>query len=200
MIHDGATKSAFTHVIPSLGVDLQSCKKVVEMIDVDLENLACHRVVFRCDNEPSILALLRAVHSAWTGDVVQETSAEGDPQSNGAAECTVNVVKGHVSSVKLAVESASGVGVPADDDLLISVLPYATSMHGRFFVGRDGKTAYDRRVGRRGVLLLAQFGERLRRKPMQPSNRRLCPLDSQFEQQFFLGPLDASHVVLHTAA
>ena len=31
-------------------------------------------MVFRCDNEPSILALLRAVKLAWTGDVVQETS------------------------------------------------------------------------------------------------------------------------------
>ena len=32
-----------------------------------------------------------------------------DPQSNGAAEIEVNVVKGHVRSIKLAVESASGV-------------------------------------------------------------------------------------------
>ena len=30
---------------------------------------------------------------AWTGDVLPETSAEGDPESNGAAESSVNVVK-----------------------------------------------------------------------------------------------------------
>ena len=40
------------------------------------------------------------------------TSAEGDPQSNGAAESSVNVVKGHVRWIKLAVESASSVEVP----------------------------------------------------------------------------------------
>ena len=51
----------------------------------DLDNLVYRRVVFRCDNEPSILALRRAVKLAWTGDVVQETSGEGDPESNGAA-------------------------------------------------------------------------------------------------------------------
>ena len=34
-------------------------------------------VVFRCDNEPSILGLLRAVKLAWTGDVVQEMSVQG---------------------------------------------------------------------------------------------------------------------------
>ena len=78
------------------------------MIAEDLDTLGYHRVVFRCDNESSILSLPRAVMLARTSDVVQETSAEGDPQSNGAAESSVNVVKGHVRSIKLAVESASG--------------------------------------------------------------------------------------------
>ena len=91
--HDGVTKSIFAHLIPAKGVDFSSFEKVVKMIVQDLD---------MCDNEPSILALLRAVKLAWTGDVVQETSAEGDPQSNGAAESSVNVVKGHVRSIKLA--------------------------------------------------------------------------------------------------
>ena len=107
--YDGVTKSSVAHLIPAKGVDFPSCEKVVKIIVKDLDTLGYHRVVFRCDNEPSILALLGAVKLAWTGDVVQETSAEGDPQSNGAAESSVNVVKGHVRLVKLAVESASGV-------------------------------------------------------------------------------------------
>ena len=40
------------------------------MIVKDLYTLGYHRVVFRCDNELSILSLLRAVKLAWTGDVV----------------------------------------------------------------------------------------------------------------------------------
>ena len=56
------------------------------------------------------------VKLAWIGDVVQETSDEGGPQSYGAAESSVNVVKGHVRSIKLAVESTSSVEVPADHD------------------------------------------------------------------------------------
>ena len=95
----------------------------------------------------------------WTGDVVQETSAQGDPQSNGAAESSVNVVKGHVRSIKLAVESASGVEVPADHDLLMWLVPYAANVHRRIAVGRDGKIAYERNLGRRAVPPLARFGE-----------------------------------------
>ena len=82
--------SIFAHCIPARGVDFPSCEKVVKMIVKDLDSLGSHRVAFRSDNYPSILALLRAVKLAWTGDVVQETSAESDPQSNGAAECSVN--------------------------------------------------------------------------------------------------------------
>ena len=105
VMHDGVTKSIFARLSPAKRSRFpKCCEKVVKMIVKDLDTLRYHRVVFRCDNEPSILALLRAVKLAWTGDVVQETSAEGDPQSNSAAESSVNVVKGHVRWIKLAVE------------------------------------------------------------------------------------------------
>ena len=127
---------------------------------------------------------------------MQETSAEGDPQSNGAAESSVNVVKGHVRSIKLAVESASGEEVPGDHGLLTWLVSYATRVHRRFSVGRDGKTAYERTVGRRAVPPLAQFGERVWWMPLQPSNRRLGPLDSRFEPGRYLGPMDGSNTGL----
>ena len=56
-------------------------------------------------------------------------------------------------------------------------------MHRRFSVGRDGKTAYERNMGRRAVLPLAQFGERVWWMPLQPSNRRLGCLDSRFDNE-----------------
>ena len=196
VMHDSVTKSIFAHLIPAKGVDFPSCEKVVKMIVKDLDTLGYRKVVFRCDNEPAILSLLRAVKLAWSGDVVQETSAEGDPQSNGAAESSVHVVKGHVRSVKLAVESTCGEEVPADHGLLTWLVSYATRVHRRFSVGRDGKTAYERTVGRRAVHPLAQFGERVWWMPLQPSNRRLGPLDSRFEQGRYLGPMDGSNTVL----
>ena len=57
----GVTKSIYAHLIPAKGVDFPSCEKVVKMIGKDLDNLGCNRVVFRCDNVPSILAFLRQV-------------------------------------------------------------------------------------------------------------------------------------------
>ena len=96
----------------------------------------------------------------------------------------------------LALESASSVELPADHDLLTWLVPYTASMHHRFAVGRDGKKVCERNVGRRGVLPLAQFGDRVWWMPLQPSNRRLGPLDSRFEEGRYLGAMDGSNTVL----
>ena len=90
------------------------------------------------------------------------------------------------------MESASGVEVPTDHDLLTRLASHASSMHRRFSVGRRGKTAYDRNVGRRAVPSLAQLGELVWWMPLQPSNRRLGPPDSRFEQ----GPMDGPNTVI----
>ena len=73
---------------------------------------------------------------AFHSCTAQETVAEGDPQSNGAAEISVHVVTGHARPTKLVVESASGVEVPADRGLLTSVMyavchKFAPSFRGR---------------------------------------------------------------------
>ena len=138
---------------------------------------------FRSDKKPSILSPLRAVKLAWTGVVVQETSDEGDPQSNVAAESSGNVVKGHVRLMKLAVESALSVEVPADHDLLTWLVPYAASMHREMWEGALFRPWHSS-VNECGGCLC--------------SNRTavLDPLDSRFEQGRYLGPMAGSNTVL----
>ena len=65
-MHVGVTKSIFAHLLPTQGMDFPGCEKVVKTIAKDLDRVVYRRVVFRCDNEPSILALLRAVLLAWS--------------------------------------------------------------------------------------------------------------------------------------
>ena len=69
-------------------------------------------------------------------------------------------------------------------------------MHRRFSVSRDGKTAHERNVGWRAVPSLTQFGEPVWWMPLQPSHRRVVPLDSRFEQGSYLGPMDGSNTVI----
>ena len=126
VMHDGVTKSIFAHLISAKGVDFPSCEKVVKMIVKDLDTLGHHRVVFRCDNEPSILALLWALKLAWTGDVVQETSAEGGP----IQRCREFTKRRQMTrQIDQVGSSASGVEVPVHD-LLTWLVSYATSTVG----------------------------------------------------------------------
>ena len=85
--------------------------------------------VFLCDNKPSTIA--------------PGTSAEGDPQSTGAAERSRNVTKGHVRSIKPAVGSASGVDVPADRKK--SVWEGAPLFSLRSLVNKSGEYPLDSR-------------------------------------------------------
>ena len=129
------------------GVDFPSCEKVVKMIVKDVDTLGNHIVVFRCDNK-SILAFLRAVWMVRAGDVVQATSAEGDPQFNGAAERSVTSSK----CIKLAASRLLECGSdsrPRLVDVACAVCSqYAPSVCGW---SRRQDSIRKKRVGRRAV-------------------------------------------------
>ena len=129
------TKSILAHLIPAKGTFLPSCEKVV---DVGTQRFGQFGVPLS-----GVSVSRRAFHFC----TAQETAAEGDPQSNGAAESSVHVVTGNARPIRLAVESASGVEVSADRDLFTWAMLYVTSLHRRFAVARDGKTAHERSVG-----------------------------------------------------
>ena len=83
-----------------------------------LGELGYKRIVVKSDGEAALLAFLRAVIQKWDGEVVPENSPVGDPQSNGAAENAVLIVKGHIRSMKDALEYNVGAPLPDNHPLL----------------------------------------------------------------------------------
>ena len=127
----------------------------------DLTSLGYKRIVIRSDNEPAITAFLRLVARRWDGEVVPDSSAEGDPRSNGAAENAVRITKGLVRTAKDALEEHVGKPLPQDHGLITWMVPYVASMHRRCAVGPDGRTASERVTGRKFGGKVAEFGERV---------------------------------------
>ena len=80
---------------------------------VDLDRLSYKRVVFRSDNEFVILAFLNELRRHWQGEVIPEAPWTGDPQSNGAAERGVRMIKGATRTIKDALEYNLAQGAPA---------------------------------------------------------------------------------------
>ena len=102
VMHGGVTKSIFAHLLPAKGMDFKGCENVVKMIAKDLDSLAYRRVVFRC--ETNLPFLHCSGQCCWHGSgVLQETCAEGDPQSNGAEESSVKT-----SSKACQIDKAGG--------------------------------------------------------------------------------------------
>ena len=200
VMHDARSKGIYAHLVPKKGTDYPGMEEVVKKVVTDINNLGYRRVVFRSDNEHSILAFLRVVKAAWTGDVVFETSAEGDPQSNGAAESAVNAVKGRVRTAKVALEERTGATVPDDHPLLTWMVPYSLATFRRYTLGRDGKTCYERLLGRRAATPLASFGESVWWMPLQPSGKKLSPLEARFQTGRFVGPVDGSNTAIVVTA
>ena len=100
------------------GCNYTTFPNFIQMVCRDLDSWGYKRVRFRSDGENLIKAVLRRVREAWNGEVVLESSAEGDHQSNGSGECSVGLMKGQVRALKFALESRLQCCIQEDHNLL----------------------------------------------------------------------------------
>ena len=126
---DNKGKGLHAHIVHAKGVDYEGLDKVVKMLSGDLDRLGWKRVVFRSDHEAAISALLRELGRSWHGEVVPEEAATRDPQSNGAAENGVKLIKGRVRTLKDALEFNLGAEVPPTSGLMSLLVKQAASSY-----------------------------------------------------------------------
>ena len=100
-VRDRLTHCVFWYLVPRKGLDFQTYDNLAQLILADLEWLGYKKAIFRSDGEPALKALLSDIKSRWNGEATLEQSAEGDPASNGNAECGVGLMKGHVRTHKV---------------------------------------------------------------------------------------------------
>ena len=116
---DSQSKAYYGAIHPQKGFRFPEWEFVLAYWVGVLDSLGYRRVTMRSDNEPSLVAFLEKLKGAWPGEVVAEGSSVGDPQSNGAAEAGVGVVKGLVRTNKIALEEKLGQTI-AEDHLCFS--------------------------------------------------------------------------------
>ena len=91
------SKIVLARMVPQKGIDEE--KLVVDLVVEDLKWIGHSRVLLKCDNEPSISALVNAACEALKSEgVVQSASVEHSPttdsQANGGTEVGVKLVRG----------------------------------------------------------------------------------------------------------
>ena len=107
---DGKSKAVFAHVVPMKGVDEAGFAVGVPVDDVKW--LGYMKIALKIDNEKPIVRLLtkafREPRIQGLDQCLEEHPPEYDPQSNGSAETGVNLVKGHIRTLKSCLESKIG--------------------------------------------------------------------------------------------
>ena len=88
-----------------------------------IKDMGFHRIIVKCDNEPSTKALQDAViHACLEVEVIPEGPPQGDHMVNGRVEMTVREVKRQCRTLRISAEQNTSVHI-ADDSPLLSWVP-----------------------------------------------------------------------------
>ena len=192
VMYDSKGKGIHARLMPAKGIDFEGFDRSLKLWAGDLDRLGYKRVTFRSDTEISIVSFLRELRNYWQGEVVPEKAATGDPQSNGAAEVGVQLLKAHIRTQKDALEHNLGVPILSDHGILTLLVRYAAATYRRYAVGADGKTPDERTTGRKSNPAVAEFGEAVWWMPLQTTATQLPPLGARFEEGYYVGLADGS--------
>ena len=174
---DSQSKCIFGALHPRKGCNFDGCEEAVQFSVDTLRRIGYKRIVARSDNEPALVAFINRIRAAWDGDMLTENSHVEDPQSNGAAEAAVGVLKGLVRTLAIHVETKLQRKIPDGHPIYGWIVNMASSVYRRFHMGPDGLTPMERLIGRKSGLQVAEFAERV----------WYAPIDSRAEARFTVG-------------
>ena len=143
--------------------------------------------VIKCDGEPAILELARAIKERRSERTQLEEAPRGEKRANGEAEATVGIVAGHVRTMKSALEAKIGLRISVERAIIKWMVEYAGVAYTRFKVGEDGRTAYQRLKGRRFGKPVVEIGERVMYEVHRPTGGRAGKLEARFAEGMYVG-------------
>ena len=115
----------------------------------------------KCDGGMSIVALRDAIANFHGGEVIPEGPAKGESQPNGRVEEAGTTVRGFTRVFKAQIEEMAKIKLEPEDVILQWMIRWAAMNASRFLVGKDGKTGYERRRGRKCKLHSVPIGEKV---------------------------------------
>ena len=145
------------------------------------------KVVLKCDGEPSIKTVRGAVASLLGGVVIPENIPKGESACNGAAEEAGKTVREFVRVFKEQLEELAKMKVQPDDVVVLWMVRWAAINCSRFLVGKDGKTGYERRTGRKCKTPVAMFGETVWYKELRDNKHRGDNFNTEWKEGIWLG-------------
>ena len=136
----------------------ESIVKYVKDI-LDQSGYEGEKLTFKTDQEPSIVALTRAVAAARTGETVPIESPVRASKSNGMMESAVGIWQGQLSTIEHYTQGKLKKQIEIDSVLFSWLIPFCADSMNNFRVGPDGRTAYEKITGHKCRSMIIGFGE-----------------------------------------
>ena len=151
------------------------------------------KMILFSDNEPAMKALKQAVVEAMkdlelTLQESPTSAGHENAPSNGTAESAVREVKRMIRAILSELESNMGQKLNVDHHMLAWVARHAAFLITRFRIGEDGKTAYQRALGREWRRPTIVFGEQILFKAVgAEGHKRKSPLEPRVTMGRYVG-------------
>ena len=185
VVKDKKTSSYAATFVESKGATEYSTRFMTGFI----RGLGWKRVSFKSDNEPALLALKkRVVESSQDIEMVPLESPVGDHAANGDAEEAVKKIKQQIRKMKGSLEDFFGEYLDPSHSLIAWLPRHAADLITKYKIGHDGKTADQRRTGKKWKMPLLQFGERAHFRLLKAEARK-----SGFGQKLLQGRFVGFH-------
>ncbi|CAE7240586.1 unnamed protein product [Symbiodinium natans] len=151
------------------------------------------RMILFSDGEPALVALKQAVvENMRDVEITLKESPtsvnEENAPSNGYAECAVREVKRMIRATLSDLESKLQLKIDPNHSILPWIARHAAFLLTRFRTGDDGKSAYQRAVGREWRRPTVVFGEQILFKPVGAlGKKRSSPLEPRVAMGRYVG-------------
>ena len=152
--------------------------------------------MLKCDGENALKAFRNALAKYHGGIIIPEAPANGESQSNGAAEAAGKLVREFVRVLKLQMEDKAGVKIEGHENIVQWMLRWAAMLVSRYLVGKDGRTALERRKGRRCRLVCVPFAETVWYREVRKTKQRENKLETEMKEGVWLGHANQTNEVL----
>ena len=155
---DRDSKTLFCAVLPGKGGGHEwAVKQLLNFI----KRMGHAKCIIKTDQETALVNLIEAVIKGREHATISEYSPVKESQSNGIAEKAVQSCEEMTRTIKIGLERRMNRKLPTEHPVMKWLVSHAGDTVTRFQVGTDGKTAYERLVGKKYKGEVVEFGAKV---------------------------------------
>ena len=133
------------------------------------------------------MAVREALARCHGGVVTPQQPPKGEHQANGVAEEAGRTIRDHARVLKINLQAKVGRKIEPDEPIMPWLIRWAAMALSRYSRGKDGKTPYQRQIGRSCDIEVVPFGEIVLYRLPEVARDRHQALEERWVKGIWLG-------------